>query len=332
MHACRFRPDAPGVADRAGQRFREQAVYLRGGGAEPFGLGGEVTADLVGVQVRFGVEVTDAGEGEPPALGAATQKFLHERERGGDTVEDAVQPGDRTGHVRAAGVGEHAGDLQIRVAPGPQAPEDLQDVGIAVDDRGVGLLGPHRVGGQGSQLLQRVRHEIAVWLAALDERQQGGAAVRVVQAVVHQPVRGLPEQEALVPVGRVRSRHQRYLVAIDQAVIGIADFDDKMPEQRGQPHILDDAQTAPGPPLAGEPALPWQPGGQQADQVRIVARHHRSPVRHRRPPRSGQSPRSRRSRTRNRSRARGSGGHPFCRPYVLVRQGVNAPGWVSANQ
>ncbi len=47
----------------------------------------------------------------------------------------------------AAGIGEGTGDLQIRVAADPQPPEDLQDVGVTVDDRGVGLLGPDRVGG-----------------------------------------------------------------------------------------------------------------------------------------------------------------------------------------
>ncbi len=101
-----------------------------------------------------------------------------------------------------------------------------------------------------------MRHKTVVGRLPLDERQQGSTAIRVVQAVVHQTVRGLSEQEALVPVGRVLPRDQRHLVVVDRSAIGVADLHDQVPEKVGQLHVPDDAQAAPGSPLAREPALP----------------------------------------------------------------------------
>ncbi len=318
MHPGGLRPQGLGVADSRGKRLGDDAVHVRGGRAQPLGLGREVAADLVGVQVRLRVEVPHAGEGEPPAFGTAAEELLHERERGALAVENTVQPGQRPGHAGAARVGERAGHLQIRVRPRPQPPEDLQDVGVAVHDRGVGLLRADHMGGEELQLLQRVRHEPVVGRPATDERQQGGAAVRIVQPVVDQPVGGLADEEGLVPVGRVRPYHQGYLVMVGQPAVGIADLDDEVVQQVGQPHVADDTQAGPGPALAGEPALPRQPGGQEGDQIRIAAHHRRPP----RAPPSGDHPRT-------------------CTPYPAVcltgryvpaRQEPSSPARVSANQ
>src|ERR1700729_2348305 len=44
-------------------------MHRRDGFAQPVGLAGEVTADLVGVEVALGEQVANAGGGHRPALG-----------------------------------------------------------------------------------------------------------------------------------------------------------------------------------------------------------------------------------------------------------------------
>ena len=89
--------------------------------AQPGGLRREVTADLVGVQVRLREQVPDAGQGEVPTVAGGAQELLEHGE-----LEDRVgrlalgvdrgglHPAVQRRHVVRPGLGEHPVDRDVR--------------------------------------------------------------------------------------------------------------------------------------------------------------------------------------------------------------------------
>ena len=121
-------------------------MYLGGRHAQPFGLTGEVSADLVGAQVSLGVEVADAGGGERPTVRGGHQEFLQHREAGCPTPARivgprTVEPAQQGRDVLAARSGQCVVNLHVGIHPGNQSAEHLQQRRAAIGQRGIALLG-----------------------------------------------------------------------------------------------------------------------------------------------------------------------------------------------
>ena len=69
-----------GGADVGGEVGGEGLVHLGQRLAQPGGLGGEVAADLVGVEVGLGEQVAHAGQRGVPAVGGGAQELLEHRQ------------------------------------------------------------------------------------------------------------------------------------------------------------------------------------------------------------------------------------------------------------
>ncbi|MGX1122618.1 hypothetical protein RKD37_007981 [Streptomyces ambofaciens] len=196
-----------------------------------------------------------------------------------------THPRHRRRDPAAALAGQCVGHLQVRIDAGLDAPEELQDELVAVDQRGVGLLGVqqprremagHRPRGVGLEAqgarLARVPEPF--------EEQLGGPGV--VQRVVDRPTRQrpvlhLPDDGPAQPRRRLLAHAEQQLVAVpgrrsaaregDGALSGVHQEVQTAREQLGH---RQQAQLGHGPVLAREPALARQPLAQQ-----LAERRHR---------------------------------------------------------
>ena len=163
-------------------------MHRRDGFAQPVGLAGEVTADLVGVEVALGEQVAHAGGGHRPALGRVAFILGRHAQR---TAGAGVRSGQLVGtqqacHVRVSGPAEDPVELDIGVDAWADAAKHLQD-GIAIEDHaGVALLGVRHawigVQRQGDARLFAERHAFPGGRRA-DQRQQKRRGVRIVERV-----------------------------------------------------------------------------------------------------------------------------------------------------
>jgi hypothetical protein len=252
-------------------------VEVHGGDrvAEPVRLGGEVTADLVGVQVALGHQVADAGGGHPPAVGGVGQELREHAERGRFLVGllDGLDPAERGGDVLAADLVQCAVDFQVGADAGLQPAEELEDVLVAVDQRGVGLLRADRPAAQGGvdlRLGQRGEAQTLDGGVLADQLQQPAGEVRVVQPRVEGEAVGHGDQPVHEVIGQVGPDPDHQLVALRTAGAALVDVDYDVQQLRvtrdqfraaGHPHGL----HRPG--LAGEPPLVRQPVDQCVGQV-----------------------------------------------------------------
>ena len=93
--ACVGRPDA--------ERVAQLLVHLGERGAEPGRLGGEVAADLVGMEIGLGEQVADAGERDLPAVTRGAEELLQHREMNRCSVlRRRLDPSVEVGDVRRA--------------------------------------------------------------------------------------------------------------------------------------------------------------------------------------------------------------------------------------
>ena len=130
------------VGNRCRQRPRHRGVHVGGRHTEPLGFGCEVATYLARVQVALGEQVTHAGQGQRPPVGAGAQEFLQESQRGGGLVDLALDPALDRRDVRVAHLGERSGHLEVGIQARHDDPEQLQDRLLAEDDRRVRLLAP----------------------------------------------------------------------------------------------------------------------------------------------------------------------------------------------
>ncbi len=152
VHGC----GQPAVPVRVGRLRRQHpghvGVHRRRRGTQPLALTGEVAAHLVGVQIALVVEVAHARGGQAPAVAAVRHEPLEHEDRGrrGAGVPVVVDLGvaQQCGDVRVPGRPQRGVDLDVRVEPGLHAAEELHDRLLAVDQRGVALLGGDDVTGQ----------------------------------------------------------------------------------------------------------------------------------------------------------------------------------------
>ena len=128
-----------------GSACGEVGVDLGGGDAEPVRLGGEVAADLVGVQVALGHQVAHADLRQLPAVGRRPQEVLQHRDVGGHGAVGPVQVAStypsRRAMCRPPCAASARVHLDVGVAARLDPAEHLQDRGVAEDQRGVALLG-----------------------------------------------------------------------------------------------------------------------------------------------------------------------------------------------
>ena len=274
QHRLRQDGQVVGGPGLGGERVREHVVHLRGRQAQPLGLAREVPADLVGVQVRLGEQVADAGQREVPAVARGAQELLEHRQlhrlvgAHGRAVE--LQPAVERGDVVAALLGERLVDLDVGVAARGDLAEHLHQAVVAERQRGVALLaGEQRgvllevevVAGQpvegeradGERLLGRP-------VERLQPERRGLAVVRGVVGdhlaeVGVGPGADVRVLDALLRLGVVGDRH---LVDLG-GLVGVGDRDQLDPDrgpvlgaaEHGDPLDAGHGEVA---PLAAEPA------------------------------------------------------------------------------
>lgn len=134
-HGARQLAVLPPVGVLQRERGGERQVDLGGGAAQFVGLVGEVGPGGEGAQ------------GLGPAVLGTAQIGLEDGE-GGVPGQRGADPGDGRRDPGAALPGERARHLQVGVDAGLDAAEHLEDVGVAVYHRGVGLLGVEQPGGE----------------------------------------------------------------------------------------------------------------------------------------------------------------------------------------
>ncbi len=134
----RGQPIRPGRL--GGKRLGQRVVDLRGGHPEPLRLAGEVTADLVGVQVGLREQVADARQRELPAVARGAEELLQHRELERLLVVAGLQPAEQRGDVLALALGQCAVDDHVGVASRRDLAEDLHQRVVAECHRGVALL------------------------------------------------------------------------------------------------------------------------------------------------------------------------------------------------
>ena len=258
MHAGDPRGDLLGVEHRGGQRLAQGGVHLGRHAAQPLGLAGEVGADVGRMQVGLDEQVAHAGLRGLPALGAADEELLQERQHTGV----AVRPAERRRDVLAADLLQRQVHLDVRVHPGRDLAVDLERHRVAVRERGVGLLaGQHQ-----ARAVQHDRRTRAVEGDAVDggllghePRPQPGH-LAVVQGVVAGPG---ADPRVLQPGDRLGPVLDVHLVARDVA----ADRSGRH-EQDGddgvvlQPRELPDLDHLDLAAATGEPPLPGQELGE----------------------------------------------------------------------
>ena len=111
--------------------------------AEPVGLAGEIAADLVGVQVAFREQVTNAGRGHRPAFGGVGLKLSDHPQRPSATA--AFRRGyliraEQSSDVRVAGPAQRPAQLDVGVDAAVDPTKHLEDRAPIEDHAGVGLL------------------------------------------------------------------------------------------------------------------------------------------------------------------------------------------------
>ena len=239
--------------------------------AQPGRLAGEVAAHLVGVQVRLGEQVADAGEREVPPVARGAQELLEhgELERLGTRAAGDLQPAVEGGDVVGAGPGEHLVDGDVRVDPRGDLAEDLEQGVLAEHHRGVGLLAAEqrRVGVQVELVPgQPVEHQLAlgdrtaVGDPGRERPEQVRHRVAVVDGVVDEGVTvvghvHLGDQRVVEPVLRVGVDGQRELVELHVARVGVGELDEvdqhrRTSADRTHPADVGDLERA---ALAAEP-------------------------------------------------------------------------------
>ncbi len=259
------------------QRLGERGVHLGGGMAERPRRAGEVRADGQRVQRQL------------PAVRRARQEGLEHAQRrrlaallGGRRLV----PGGGRRHPRALGVRQGPRQLQIRVDARFDPPEDLQDEGITVDDRGVGLF-------DGDRPARQPGGDVGIGLPAEAQRAEPARHPQPLQQQPAQPVveqrviDGATAQRAAArtadrrvrQLGRQRRMHaQQELVAVAagrrtarwRALLGA----DEQQQQAGRARVgarqqlgrREQGEAGDQPSLAGEPALAWYPFGEQGRQ------------------------------------------------------------------
>src|SRR5690606_8867611 len=168
------------------------------GGVRRGAPGRERVPPLAGGREGLGEPVADAGERELPPVGRGAQELREQRQRDGLVTAAAhgsgaglqLDPSVHGGDVGAALAGEREVDLQVGGDAGGQPPEQLADVAVAVDERGVALLGAD---GRRLQVRADAGDGRAVELQRPDDRlarqvrQQREGQLRVVRRVVDVP-------------------------------------------------------------------------------------------------------------------------------------------------
>ncbi len=187
-----------------GQRTRQRRVHLRGGPPDGPRLGGEV------------LPLGQLPQRQLPAVGGALHERLEHPRTYGSPVGDgpAGSPASVTSHAVGGGTGaalagQRQRQLQVRVDAGHHPAHQLQNVGVAVDDRRVRLLGGHQARHQaGPYLLARVTLETKPADPGLGaqglQEQVGGPGV--VQGLVDRPsgqgtLRHMTDQRGRQPGG-----------------------------------------------------------------------------------------------------------------------------------
>ena len=142
----------------------ERGVHVRGHLAEP----SQPVEEALG-------RGRDLAEGQLPAPDCAGDVLLQQAERRGERPAGVAVPAAERRDVAEALRGEEAQHLELRVDPGLDAAEDLEDQRVVEHDRAVRLLGgdePHRpeLAAEGGEVLRRA--ELGHALRAL-ERHAG---------------------------------------------------------------------------------------------------------------------------------------------------------------
>ncbi len=159
-------------------------------------------------------EAADLVDGVSPAVGLALDELLQHRERarfvpGADVLEGARHGRDA---LEANLLGQLPADLEVRVDPRFQAPEEFHDQPIAVHDRGIGLLAGRAGDGQRVGCRSAKRGKRA-GLHHADAAALGRGLLLPVQGFQHGPreavVQPGVEQEALARAGDRREHGVR---------------------------------------------------------------------------------------------------------------------------
>ncbi len=111
---------------------------------QPEGFAGEVAADLVGIQVTFGEQVTGAGQRHVPTLGGIGRKCGHHAERAWLAVPGRLEGSQQPCHVRVACPRQHPVEFDVGIGACGDAAEDLEDGFLLEHHAGVALLGAHQ--------------------------------------------------------------------------------------------------------------------------------------------------------------------------------------------
>jgi hypothetical protein len=158
---------------------------------------------------------------------------------------------------------ERGGDLEVRVGPGGEPAEDLEDRLLAEDEAAVGLLaGEDEAVEPGLEVraLDLVHPQRADARVARDGGQDRLGQVGVVQRVVRDFAgRAVPDGAdagVLEPLGQLAPQPDEDLVVVHRRAV--RDGDDQMAQLRvagRELGVRDDRQIAQPLPLAGEPAL-----------------------------------------------------------------------------
>ena len=247
------------------------------GGAEPFAVGGEVTADLVGVQVALGVEVAHAGRGQPPAVAGVGHERLQHRHRGRGSgrvgvvdLDVAEQRCDVLVLRRPQGVE----DLDVRVQARLEPAEELEDRLGPVDQRGVALLAGDDVAGQalgdvGDAGRVEVHRPDGGGVHQVDQPRRGRVPVahRVVGVGLAGVARHRAHERRLEVLGRVVAPGQRHEVGL-AVPVGVGD-PDPVHREDGVAAVEEEAvlgDVGPLPALAAEPALVGHPLAEQVGE------------------------------------------------------------------
>lgn len=266
-----------GGAERGGQVGVHAGHHL----TQPVGLGGEVPADLVGSQVALGHQVTDAVGGHRPAVRAAGEERGEQGQGGALTGHRSADLAQRRRHLRAAQRVQGPVHLEIGIRAGGQAPEHLQDRGVSVDDRGVGLFAGQRqaTGGAVDRGVGLGAEGQLAELGAVGDQRQQMVGERVIgQRVVAEQIPRLTDQGRSQPLRQRRAPGDPQLVEIAlvggrAGGVGLHDHlfhADAVPLGHRPPGPQHGLQT-----LAGgrEPPLPGQIAGQHPDQIPVRCAH-----------------------------------------------------------
>ena len=250
----------------------QECVHLAHGLAQSLRLGGEVAADLVGVQVGLREQVAHRRQRELPAVAGGPQELLQHPQ----LQPVALDPSQQLRDVVRPGAGEPFVDLDVGVGAGSDPAEDLQQRLLAEGHRRVRLLaGEGRRGCRRVQLLARQPMELQRSVGRVGERAEVRRhRLAVVNGVVgvgppHVGVLPPADERVVEPVLRVGVEHQRHLVEVAAAVVvghlGQVDHDSgAFVGDDAEPAYAGHAQPT---TLAAEPARPLDVLGELSPAV-----------------------------------------------------------------